>query len=112
MSYKTSEKQRAYQRVWWRGRRAAWVALNGPCVKCGSHLNLEVDHIDPEAKVSHKVWSWAKPRREAELAKCQVLCRECHILKTHGERRHGTQAMYRSGRCRCETCRAWKRRTR
>lgn len=44
--------------------------------------NLEVDHIDPDQKISHKVWSWAKPRRDAELAKCQVLCNKCHKNKT------------------------------
>ncbi len=108
----SKDKMRAYQRQWWRNRRLKWLAENGPCVKCGSSLNLEVDHIDPKTKVSHKVWSWSKPRREAELAKCQVLCRDCHRLKTYGPRRHGTQAMYRAEKCRCEECRAWKRASR
>ena len=60
---------------------------NGPCVKCGCWDldQLEVDHIDPNTKVSHRVWSWSKERRENELAKCQVLCRACHLTKTCGE---------------------------
>jgi hypothetical protein len=43
---------------------------------------LELDHVDPALKVSHRVWSWARERREAELAKCQVLCHDCHVAKT------------------------------
>lgn len=43
---------------------------------------MEVDHIDPDSKVSHTVWSWTPKRRELELSKCQVLCRKCHRRKT------------------------------
>lgn len=107
-----TEYQRKYQRKWIANRRRAWLAANGPCVKCGGTTKLQVDHIDPNKKDSHRIWSWSLPRREAELAKCQVLCAKCHDLKTRGVRQHGTQAMYRRLGCRCEKCRAWKRRTR
>jgi hypothetical protein len=43
---------------------------------------MEVDHIDPALKVSHRVWSWSPPRRAAELAKCRVLCGVCHLAKS------------------------------
>lgn len=46
-----------------------------------------MDHKDPEHKLNHRVWGWAEARREAELAKCQVLCRFCHSIKTTIERR-------------------------
>jgi len=32
--------------------------------------------------VTHRVWSWARERREAELAKCVVRCVACHLVKT------------------------------
>ena len=35
-------------------------------------------------KKDHKIWSWSKQRREAEIKKCVVLCRKCHV-KAHVE---------------------------
>lgn len=74
--------KRRYQRLRRKLTRAEWLVEHGPCVKCGSKKELQVDHIDPEDKVTHRVWSWSKARREVELAKCQVLCHECHKKKT------------------------------
>lgn len=88
-------------------RRLEWILANGPCSKCGSTSDLEVDHIDRSTKVTHKVWSWAKDKRLAELAKCQVLCKKCHLDKTIIENTkpftHGTVAGYTKG-CRCAEC--------
>ena len=72
-----------------------------------------MDHIVPGSRVSNSVWSWSQKRREEELTKCQVLCRQCHIKKSMecGERRvagHGSGQMYQVHRCRCKECRAWK----
>ena len=92
MPMATKEAQREYQRKWMARRRKEWLDANGPCVECGSEENLQVDHINPEDKVEHKVWSWAEGRRLAELAKCQVLCLPCHQAKTsaNGEYARGT----------------------
>lgn len=68
-------------------RRAGWLRNNGPCNKCGSEESLEVDHVDPNQKVHHAVWSWSLPRMLQELRKCQVLCRDCHKLKSAEESR-------------------------
>jgi hypothetical protein len=46
------------------------------------HEAPENDHVDPSKKTSHSIWSWSPERREAEIAKCQVLCRPCHQLKS------------------------------
>lgn len=62
--------------------REDWFAANGPCKSCGSVEKLELDHIEPDTKVSHTVWSWTPMRRCLELKKCQVLCRKCHRKKT------------------------------
>lgn len=82
MPYADPEQQREYQRQWIAKRRAEWLEQHGPCVVCGSWDNLEVDHIDPATKLTHNVWSLGKAKREAELAKCQVLCREHHVEKS------------------------------
>ncbi len=49
---------------------------------CGSWDELEVDHVDPALKISHSIWSWSLERRLAELAKCVVRCRACHLKKS------------------------------
>ena len=113
MPYKDKEKQREYQRLWSANRRKEWFDANGSCRKCGSSEGLELDHVDPSKKVTHKVWSWTESKRIEELDKCQVLCNKCHKDKTSEQRPeapHGNDVMYRSG-CRCKECYEWKQRT-
>lgn len=109
-------RRRAYEKV--KQRRQTWLEQNGPCVKCGSWQDLEVDHIDPSAKVSHRIWSWAEDKRIIELEKCQVLCKIHHMEKTSQENslrqgglKHGTARMYRVAKCRCEECLEFRRQT-
>lgn len=68
-----------------RRRRASFLAGKS-CEHCGSIDHLEIHHLDPSLKITHSVWSWAKPRREAELAKCAVLCHDCHAEETRKQR--------------------------
>jgi len=106
MPMATKELQKKYQREWMAKRKRQWIVENGPCVDCGSNLNLEVDHIKPALKINHNVWSWKKFRRDRELRKCQVLCSLCHQKKTNRQRHrspHGTHNRYGSN-CRCRPC--------
>ena len=103
MPSRDREHTRAYQSAWVAKRRAEWLGQRGPCSLCGSPDRLEVHHADPAEKVSHRIWSWSRPRREAELAKCVLLCNACHKLQH--EAQHGTDYKYRVG-CRCVECRA------
>jgi len=94
-------------------RRAEAVErLGGKCVVCGSTEDLQLDHILKEEKEFQigQLWSVSKERYEAELAKCQLLCRDCHKAKNQWElgrkaaiRTHGTISSYRY--CKCELCR-------
>jgi len=109
--YKDKEAQKAYQRVWSANRRAEF--FNGKvCINCGTDENLELDHIIPEEKTSHKIWSWTAARRDAEIAKCQILCKACHLEKTLKDRAirqpliHGLRGYDRM--CRCDICKAAK----
>lgn len=126
MPMRTKEEQRRYQREWLRRRRADWIdSQGGRCVKCGSPDDLEIDHVDRATKSYNvqQLWSRAKHIRDAELAKCQVLCYDCHKAKTLLEipewkpkSPHGTHNRYANG-CRCSDCRVahnastteWKR---
>ena len=71
-------------------KRSEWLSNRGSCVKCGSSENLEIDHIDPRTKSRRiqDVWGLSAKNREAELAKCQILCRTCHIKKSAKEQGH------------------------
>ena len=82
MPYKNKEEQRRYQREWIARRRSEWLS-DKACLDCGATSDLEIDHLDPSSKVSHRIWSWETRRREAELAKCVVRCRGCHLRKSH-----------------------------
>ncbi len=114
MPYADPQKQRDYQNAWMQRRRTEWVQQHGPCRACGSAEDLQVDHIDPNKKVSHRIWSWSTARREAELEKCQVLCMDCHLEKTKSQRpsyEHGTNSSYMRTNtkelgCRCPECTA------
>lgn len=62
------------------------------CVECGNDdfRVLEFDHLDPACKsfnVSEGLQKgFAFAKIEAEIDKCQVLCANCHRIKTYEER--------------------------
>lgn len=90
-----------------RERRAAYLA-DKCCNYCLSTENLEIDHIDPSTKVASEVWTWSEERRNAELAKCQVLCERCHMVKTKIDMQYAMKhdySGYHRG-CRCNACKA------
>lgn len=101
--YKDPKTQREYQRAWRAKNRLTWFA-NKTCACCGGTDRLELDHIDPNQKVHHVIWSWAVDRREVELAKCQVLCYACHKEKTGQQLRTSWQG----NKKRCSYCKEFK----
>lgn len=61
--------------------------LAHPCVNCGESdpVVLEFDHIDGATKsfgISEAIYSKSFKKVEAEIAKCQILCANCHKRKT------------------------------
>ena len=101
---------RKWQREWMRKRRDDFFC-GKKCIKCGSIEKLELDHINPENKKTHRIWSFKKDRFDEEVQKCQVLCHSCHLQKTKEwyvtNRKHG-RTWYKYG-CRCEICRGAQR---
>lgn len=69
-------------------RRAQFVEqLGGKCARCGSTDELHFDHIDPSTKefCISKLINKSRERCDLELAKCQLLCKKCHVKKTTEE---------------------------
>lgn len=114
MPYSDPERQKQAQREWVARRRREFFA-GKTCLWCGSSDDLRLHHRDPSRKVSHRIWSWSAARRDAEVAKCDVLCEACHG-RAHAEARrveaelrhpHGTHQRYSLG-CKCVLCRRGK----
>ena len=94
--------------------RAEWIeSQGGKCVLCSSVEDLEIDHVDRATKSFDiaRIWSRSKIVRETELAKCQVLCKKCHLKKTTAENlaigNHCTKSHDYRKKCRCLGCREW-----
>ena len=72
-----------------------------PCKDCGGVFPVYVmdfDHRDPgdkEALISHLVNALSLRRLVAEMAKCDVVCSNCHRIRTYGE---GRQARHGAAR--------------
>lgn len=121
----TKEQRQVYMQQRYNAQRTKFIIrLGGVCVKCGATEGLEFDHIDPDLKsfdVGRLFGKKRLPAVYAELAKCQLLCGDCHQAKTnafHSERmkalypegyRHGTVYSFMRMKCTCATCEAFKR---
>ena len=99
MGYKDPEKQRAYQRAWKKQKHASgtghihekrlWIReqKSKPCADCGGVFHwcaMDFDHRPGETKLfaiaASKGMSWNALR--AEIAKCDVVCANCHRIRT------------------------------
>lgn len=82
---KHREKRTETQRIRRQERRKFLVEhLGGKCVGCGITENLQFDHIDRTQKlfsISKKL-DYSLEKLLPEVEKCQLLCYECHELKS------------------------------
>jgi hypothetical protein len=110
-----SSDMAAYMRQRREGRRARLREMLGDaCVQCGATEALDFDHIERSTKsfeISGRALDGPWARLLDEVAKCQLLCRPCHILKTSEEAAalprvdyHGTEYGYVDHKCRCDLC--------
>lgn len=77
---------REYIRNRYHRLRTEWIEkLGGKCVHCESTENLNFDHIiasEKEYDISRILSTHSKTKIIAEMAKCQLLCFECHVVKS------------------------------
>ena len=89
----------AHKREWNRKRQSYTIELlrrwkrSKGCSHCGYNnpIALVLDHIDPATKDKNRKSGrainplWCKERIKKELALCQVLCANCHTIRTWEE---------------------------
>jgi len=121
------DANRTYMREYMRQRRALHRQYRDlakqACSRCGAvGPDLQFHHRDPAEKRDNPgtlVGNTSLDRYLEELAKCDVLCRACHLDTHYPMPDHGTRARY-GRKCRCQACRAawsaylkaWKERRR
>ena len=76
-----------------RARTVAWlrdIKEGTPCTDCGlwyPHYVMDFDHLPQFTKdigISVAVaLRWSREKIEAEIAKCEVVCANCHRIRTH-----------------------------
>ncbi len=74
--------------------KRAWLnelKSNQSCTDCGNkhpHFVMDFDHRNPSEKednVSNLIRrGWSKDRILKEIAKCDLVCANCHRIRTHG----------------------------
>jgi hypothetical protein len=82
-----SVRQREEVMVWYRGLKESL-----PCADCGRfwpHSVTQFDHLGTAEKagnVADLVVSASRARVLAEIAKCELVCGNCHAIRTHKRR--------------------------
>ena len=93
MPFKDRNKQRAaqatYQRTKVQNLRAEFIALKeaDPCLDCGvsyPYYVMEYDHVRGEKKerLNRLVARGARKAAYEELEKCELVCANCHRVRT------------------------------
>lgn len=77
----------ANQKYRMNGRQWLDSLKTGPCVDCGGNFPpcvMDFDHVRGEkvANVSQMI-RWSRERVLAEVAKCDLVCANCHRVRTH-----------------------------
>lgn len=81
-----SEKTREYNRRQYEKRRAWLDSLkNSPCADCGGEFPpycMDWYHVADKGETTVRgsafKWAWPKERILAEIAKCVLVCANCH----------------------------------
>lgn len=96
--YRNKEKQAAYKKKRDKETREFINSLKVACEQCGWNghpYGLHFHHLDPSQKSialssAVTIKGWGKDRILEEVAKCKVLCGNCHIIEHWGVG-HGDQ---------------------
>lgn len=114
--WRRTEGFRERMRASWNDRYARAVAKvrafkDRPCMDCGGrfpHYVMHFDHPDPKIKtfnISQKACKGLTPAVLAEIEKCDLVCANCHAIRTERQIEQGI--LSRPGRPRSPAPPAW-----
>lgn len=99
MPFKDRADHREFQARWKRDRNQEFRELlckakQRPCADCGVEYPpyvMDFDHVRGEklAAVSRVATTKNRATIEAEIAKCDVVCSNCHRIRTWNRQQHG-----------------------
>ncbi len=88
-----AEENREKQLAYWRDKQAhhvTWLVErygDQPCLDCGNHFQwcaMDFDHVRGVKKQAvSKMPNYRREMVEAEIAKCELVCANCHRVRTH-----------------------------
>lgn len=96
MPISNSEARREYMREWARQRRESNrkivqdYKIEKGCADCGykvHHAALEFDHINDDKQYNVATLMGQEKALWAEIAKCEVVCSNCHSIRTWNRQR-------------------------
>jgi len=103
MPYKDKATQLKVQARWRKSkskqtREILWKAKDKPCADCGIKYPpwvMDFDHVRgvKDASIGHLITRRSTAAIQAEIAKCEVVCSNCHRERTHA------RGQYTNGRC-------------
>jgi hypothetical protein len=69
----------------------AWIASMKavPCTDCGERLPpeaMDFDHLQVKSWQVSDMWSYSREKAVAEIAKCELVCANCHRVRTQTRR--------------------------
>ena len=88
MPYKDPEQQKQYLHDHYETRKAFVIAAKQrPCADCGieyPYYVMDFDHVsgEKEANLNRLRWSRSIPNLQKEIDKCDVVCSNCHRIRT------------------------------
>ena len=103
MPYKTSEAKNAHQRNWYEKNKEMYIERNRlakaekrayiqdlktktACADCKRYFHycqMDFDHLEDKVTEVGKLVGWGWSKLLAEIAKCDIVCANCHRLRTH-----------------------------
>lgn len=96
MPYKNADKRKEYLREWQQKVRQELYTYkeSKPCVDCGnfySHYVMQFDHTGTDKKftISSHSASYGGKRIFEEIEKCDLVCANCHAIRTYNRRFSG-----------------------
>lgn len=86
------------------------IKISNPCTDCKknySYYVMQFDHLDPNTKVANVATMVSQgasiERLKKEIAKCELVCANCHAERTHKRRIRGMEDELESCRSRLDT---------